>query len=421
MKRALLSTCLAAAVALPAWAEEGDYVSREEYEKLKREFERMKALVERLEQKLQGAKQPAMTELERRVERALQESRKAKEQARSLLPGGRKFLLTGYGFANFVDPEQGDSHFSAGFNPLFLWKIYDKVFFEGEAEFELEDGQTNVKLEFAQLSYLLNDYMTLGVGKFLNPTNYFMERLHNPWINKLPDKPLSIAGPNFIQAKTLVGGQVRGAIPLRLLGFDPFGGGRIGYALYVANGAKMGRDGSFDFNNFESLDSNKQVGGRVGLVPWPGFEVGYGFELGRVEDAFSNRDLDVTTHVVDFNYVQTSRAILGRIDLRAQWAWRDSDRSRGLGFDNKVRGGYGQVAYRPMLAGVDLIPNLEGVFRFDRLNQPDSSPFFDENRYTVGLNYYFNPATVFKFAYQFDDRRGARDNDTLMVQVATGF
>ncbi len=384
----------------------------------------MKALVERLEKRLaerERAKPAGLAEIEAKLEKAILKSREAKKQARSALPGGRKFLLTGYGFANFRDTEQEDSHFSAGFNPLFIWKIYDNVLFEGEAEFELEDGGTKVNLEFAQISYLLNDYVTLGVGKFLNPTNYFMERLHQPWINKLPDKPLSIAGPNFIQAKTLVGGQIRGAIPLHLVGFDPFGGGRIGYAFYVANGAKMRRDGSFDFNNFESLDSNKQVGGRIGLVPWPGFEVGYGFELGRVEDAFSNRDLDVTTHVVDFNSVQTSPMLLGRIDLRAQWAWRDSDWSQGLGFENQVRGGYGQVAYRPMLAGIEPIRNLEGVFRFDRLNQPDNSPFFDENRYTVGLNYYFNPTTIFKFAYQFDDRRGAKDDDALMVQVATGF
>jgi len=402
---------------------DGEYVSRKEYEKLKRDFERMKAMLEQMEKRLAsqpetGASQEEVATVRKELKQVKKEAAEAKKQAKAAMPGIRKFLLTGYGFAGFSSSDLNDSSFNVGFNPIFLWKLNDQIFFEGEAEFELEDGETNVSLEFAQLSYLFNDYLTFGAGKFLNPTNYFIERLHPAWINKLPDQPLSISDANRIQAKAVLGAQVRGGIPLRIIGLER---GRLGYAVYVANGPEMNDDGSLDFKNYGGFNSSKTVGGRIGFVPLPGFEVGYSFEVGRARDPYSSSKLDFTTHVIDANYVHIYRAIRGRIDLRAQWAWRNMDNSTGLGFDNEVSGGYGQIAYRPSLAQLKWIMDLEGVFRFDRQNQPNRSSFYDENRYTIGMNYYFNPTTLFKFAYEFDDRQGAKDNDTLLFQIATGF
>ncbi len=401
----------------------GDYVSREEYEKLKRDFERMKAMLKIMEKRLeqqvtpQGAEQD-LAKVKEELKKVKKQAKEAKRQAKAALPGVRKFLLTGYGFAGFRSSQRTDSSFSAGFNPIFLWRISDRIFFEGEAEFELEDSETNLSLEFAQISYLLNDYMTIGVGKFLNPTNYFMERLHPAWINKLPDLPLSIDGGNRIQGKALLGAQLRGGIPLRMIGLSR---SRIGYAFYVANGPEIQGDGSLTFNNYSGFNSSKSVGGRIGLVPLPGVDIGYGFEIGRSRDPFLSGNRDITTHVVDFNYSRVSPALLGQIHLHGQWAWRDIENSSGLTFDNEVKGGYGLIAYRPSLSGLRWLMNLEGVFRFDRLNQPNGSEFYDENRYTVGMNYYFNPSTLFKFAYQFDDRMNSRDDNALMFQAAIGF
>ena len=408
--------------------ETGQYVSKEEHEKLKRDFDRMKALMRQMEKRLTqqapasqtgSASTKDMVEIKDELEAVKQETLEAKEEVKSVVPGFRKFLLTGYAFAGYSDSEQSNSSFNAGFFPILLWRINDNIFVEAEAEFELEDGKTNVALEFSQLSYLLNDYVTLGVGKFLNPTNYFIERLEPAWINKLPDQPLSVDGKNRIQGKTQLGAQVRGGVPLRMIGLDS---SRLGYAFYASNGSELTDDGSLNHKNFSDIDNNKLVGGRVGFVPWPGFEVGYGFEVGGVRDSL-NKSLDTTTHVVDANYVQSSPMIGGRLDFRAQWAWRTIDRSRvvGLDFKNKVNGGYGQIAYQPSLLNIKWIRDLEGVFRYDRMDQPSGSSFTDRSRYTVGLNYYLAPTTMFKFAYEFDDRTNDKDNDTLLFQVTTGF
>ncbi|WP_198246278.1 hypothetical protein [methane-oxidizing endosymbiont of Gigantopelta aegis] len=119
-------------------------------------------------------------------------------------------MLTGYGFAGYNDSQRTNSSFNAGFNPIFLWRLREDLLFEAEIEFEFEDNVTEVSLEFAQLSYLLNDYLTIGVGKFLNPSNFFMERLHPAWINKLPDRPITMIETNPLQANSQLGIQIRG-------------------------------------------------------------------------------------------------------------------------------------------------------------------------------------------------------------------
>ena len=98
------------------------------------------------------------------------------------------------------------------FNPIFLWKISDRLLFEGELELELEERETSLSLEMAQVSYLVNGYMTLGAGKFLNSMDYFVERQHMAWVNKLPDKPLAVY--DGLAPESLVGVQLRGGIPI---------------------------------------------------------------------------------------------------------------------------------------------------------------------------------------------------------------
>src|SRR5204863_1805089 len=122
-----------------------------------------------------------------------QEIETLKTQVKETFPGSTKFLLAGYGTAGFTARSGEDPFFDAAFNALFLWKLTDRLFFEGEMELEFEDEATTINLEVAQASYLLNDYMTIGVGRFLNTMNFFVERQHMNWVNKLPDKPPAVS------------------------------------------------------------------------------------------------------------------------------------------------------------------------------------------------------------------------------------
>lgn len=70
-----------------------------------------------------------------------------------------------------------------------------------------------------------------------------------------------------------------------------------------------------------------------------------------------------------------------------------------------------------------ILKNLEAVFRYDRLNQQGTPTGVDENRYTVGLNYWLAASTVFKVAYEFDRQSGpeADHHNGVLVQFVTGF
>src|SRR5437870_10770232 len=167
-----------------------DYVSRAEYDKLKAEHEAMKQELDALKatvQQMTARAAPAPAEAapgkavsegkqivapaptEAATEELRQEVQTLKMQVKETFPGTTKFLLAGYGTAGFTARSGEDPFFDAAFNAIFLWKLTDRLFFEGELEFEFEDQETTTNLEIAQASYLLNDYMTIGVGRFLTP------------------------------------------------------------------------------------------------------------------------------------------------------------------------------------------------------------------------------------------------------------
>ena len=421
-----------------------NYVSRVEYDKLKAEHEAMKqeldALKETVKQLTAGAaqapapakavsegKQVVTAPPEAATEELRQEVESLKTKVKETYPGTTKFLLAGYGTAGFTARSGEDPFFDAAFNALFLWKMTDRLFFEGELELEFEDNETTINLEVAQASYLLNDYMTIGVGRFLNPTNFFVERQHMNWVNKLPDKPLAVY--DGLLPESEMGAQLRGVIPI--------GPTKLEYAAFVANAPGLITEsddfseiGTLDFDNDSNFGGHVAVGGHVGFIPIPQIEVGYGIQRSKVGPR--DQAVKAVLQSADFNYVQDSPLLKGLITARAQWVWShvghfvyDPTGEQGFGpltFNNNRNGGYAQISYRPTHIDNDYLKNVEGVFRYDRFNQLHTPVGFDEQRFTIGLNYWLTPSAVLKLAYEFDDKNGgARDQDAFMMQAAVGF
>ncbi len=329
--------------------------------------------------------------------------------------GKTSFMLSGYGFVNFENEDGAPSNFEPGFNPIFLWKLNDRVFFESEVEFELEDGGTAVGLEYAQLFYVLNDYITLGAGKFLSPANIFMERLHPTWINKLPTMPLGLSGHGGVPllASTQIGFQARGGIDA--------GSGKFTYTVYVSNGPTLnvaeeeegGEEGhghgvteigTLNFSNTSDNNDNKAVGGRISVIPFAQFEVGFGIEsatVGAKDTPFS--DIKALTNTIDLALTRDLSFLKGRVDIRGQYVWLNIDNpdQHPLEFENKSNAGYAQLAYQPVDAESNFLKNIELVARFDRLDLPAEAPLnIDQERISLGVNYWVTPSTVFKIAYE---------------------
>ena len=407
------------------------YVTRKEYEELKAQMLAMKKELDGLKKekgvarKQESAEGQAVAEMHKEV--APEVATPVVEPEGPML-GTTKFYIAGWAEGMFEARNARVSTFSASFNPIFLWELTPKLLFESRLEIEPSGAGTNVNLVYAQLSYLLNDYITLGVGEFFSPSNVFVERFEPQWINKLPDRPLAVY--HGILPNISVGAEVRGGFPI--------GPTRANYAFYISNGPSLNAfdprtAGTLDSNSYTDNNDDKAVGGRVGFLPVPGVEVGYGFET--AEPGFQGTTF---AHVrslvqsVDLDITRDSDLLKGRINLYAQYAWSkvdhavyDPDGSLGFGplaFTSKRDGGYALVAYRPTKADVDLVRNLEMIFRWDHLSRdPSGLGDPEENRWTLGLDYWLSPSTVVKAAYEWDKPRGERNKNALLLQAAMGF
>jgi len=283
--------------------------------------------------------------------------------------GSHKFMLSGYGVTSFIKEQANPSQFETAFMPIFLFKATDKLFFEGEIEIEIEDGGEEIALEYGQIFYIMNDYLTFGAGKFLNPANYFIERLHPAWINKMPDKPLMVSHGKNIQASQHLGFELRGAVPVKA--------SKITYTFFVGMGPVLDpTTGNVTFTNYEDNNDNKIIGGRIGFLPIPRLELGYGIEVAKVGDMDTNlENVQAINQVVDFSYAKGIKGLKGGIDLRAQVVWLNIDNPNigSLTYDNNSVGGYAQIAFRPYNVKSEFFRNLEFVYRYDCLDNPDNA------------------------------------------------
>ncbi len=190
-------------------------------------------------------------------------------------PGKSRYMIRGYADANFISGEGETSFGNARFVPLFIYKQSDRLLFEGELEFEIEDGEVEIALEYANFYYQLSPNMTIRAGKILVPFGTFFDRLHPSWINKLPTVPLGYGHDGILPTSDL-GIELRGASFL--------GGMRTNYSLYVTNGPRI-EDGEDEAEEVGMIvpeadvdnNKNKAIGGRFGLFPFADQSLEVGF------------------------------------------------------------------------------------------------------------------------------------------------
>jgi hypothetical protein len=338
---------------------------------------------------------------------------------------------------------EGQLFFDA-IEPFILLQLNDHMLLESELEFSTSD----VKVSQAQIDFIVNDWLAVVAGRFINPVGYFGERLHPDWINKMPDFPLSERQVALGEA-SFNGVQLRGGAYLCC---SPV---KMEYALFVANGLGLPatNDATGVANLDELVDTNRGVndalawGGRVGvLVPEWGINVGVSTFFNRPYGELSGPDInlwdfDINFHRgnwdVRFEYADTFQ----RFPLQPPAAADQGDQAAEgppppTNQHIRRRGFYAQVAYRPNDSSNFFLRNLEGVFRYSqarfhgidpttldltRFDSPVAAPV-DRDQYTFGVNYYFYSSLVMKVAYEINHERGTdlKDN-VLLVQLAWGF
>ncbi len=405
-----------------------------DYASVKTENQSLRADLERVKAELAGLKveaPPTHTGMVAAAERAalLREIRDEFGRAiEPILPGSTNFAIGGAALAVYQDRQDADSTFGFGMAPILLWMPTDRLLFETEIGLSLAGDETEVELGLAQFSYIVNDHVTLGAGLFRLPFATFWERWHPSWINKLPTIPL-IYERGFIDPAGL-GVQVRGGAAL--------GSTKVNYALYFINGPKFRTSqvsaGRLGFSNFRDNNNNKGLGARFGFLPIPELEFGYSFFTGRTGDSGGEfHGVDTVMHGIDFAYAREFDAIKGRLDLRAEAVWIDTDDVIFTGafnpftFDNQRNGWFVQVAYRPTKIDYKLsdnvnIKNFEFAVRYGQTREQGAGNLgIDRGRLTVSLDYWLLPNAVLKAGYARDEVSADRDQDAVFLQMAVGF
>lgn len=172
-------------------------------------------------------------------------------------------ILTGTaGYFNFVTA--GQNQLDAQINPVVLLPLGDRWLVESRAEFEgafqrppdggTYGGMVSKNLDYAQVDYIANTFVTVTVGRFLTPFGIFNERLYPVWIRSLQQDPLILP----LSAQSSDGMMLRG-------GFSVNTRLNLNYAAYVSTISTA-------HNN---LQSNRDAGGRMGVfLPGPRIEFG---------------------------------------------------------------------------------------------------------------------------------------------------
>ncbi len=350
------------------------------------------------------------------VAAASQAARRASQSASEWKQTTSVTHLAGYGTAGYVNSDNGSDAFVGNFNPIFHFQYKDRVLWESELEFEIEeDGETEIALEYSTIDFFLNDNLIFLAGKFISPLGNFRQNIHPSWINKLPSAP-----PGFGHD---------GAAPLAEIGFQLRGGAGVGerskvtYAAYIGMGPKLeGEDGEvhgIDTDGFAGdSDGEKVFGGRLSFLPIPKLEIGVSGAFGDVavveDDGVEVEDDPLR----DYNVLGIDASYQWRnFDFRAEYIQQDvADSAQSVAPEGGTwETWYTQGAYKFGQA------KWEGVLRYTDYSSPHANK--SQEQWALGLNYLLSPNAMIKLGYEINDGLVGEttDDDRWMLQIAYGF
>ncbi len=336
------------------------------------------------------------------------------------------FVVTGYGtFAWTASSEEaGGNFFAANFNPIFLFQVEKRFLFEAELEFELEDGATEVGLEYAQVDFIATDFLMFVGGKFLLPFNVFGERLHPTWINKFPTPP-----PIYGHHSTGLGAEpllpILSDIGLMARAVGTPGRWQLGGSAYVAqgpaheeHGEEEGHEDPAEEEEFPEVgfpasasdnNQNKALGLRLDIALPPWMEIDFSVLSG---------DYDEEGLLAFTAYGVAAETRVSGVEVRGEFIQTRQEVLTSEGVPDLVRNGfYAQAAYRWW--------NLEPVLRWTQIFDSELDGEKEEDgarQMGFGLDYWFSASIAIKAAYELNRESGHElDNDRFIFQAAVGF
>jgi hypothetical protein len=216
-------------------------------------------------------------------------------------------------------------------------------------------GYLQKEVDYLQLDYIVNPYVTVTAGRFLTPFGIFNERLYPVWIRNLQSDPLILpiaTGPSGAGT----GAMARG-------GFQLTRKVEINYATYFST-----------LSTDTPLDSERMFGTRAGIfLPGPRLEVGGSYQhllQGDRSNAFG------------FHFAWQPPAL--PLDIRAEYARADT--GSGYWVESAYRLSQAPVWQRE-LRHVQVVGRMQQYFVGVA---PDANlPTVNTRMFEFGVNYYF--------------------------------
>lgn len=397
------------------------------------EMDALRETVERLQKQLEDVQKKLKTQEEKSATKEdVQQLEKEVASASEWKTPNTLIHMSGYADVGY-EKTQGnddDGSFRVGtFAPIFHFQYRDLVMLESELEFQVEDdGETDTNLEYLTIDLFMNDYAALVAGKFLSPIGQFRQNLHPSWINKMASAPPGFGHDGAAPISDL-GVQVRGGLP-------SMNGIRSNYALYVSNGPELiseTEDGiEFELDGVDAegfnkdADGQKVFGGRLGILPIAGLEIGISGATGEAAvSKYEDESIDETVSIsdegkrdydvygADFNFQYRSFGLRGEyVKTKVGSTNKGLTASSGANWTTW----YTQAAYR------FLPTRWEAVLRYTDFDSPSASQ--EQTQWAAGVNYLFANNVIAKLNYEFNDGKDSSspaDDNRILGQLAYGF
>jgi len=275
-------------------------------------------------------------------------------------------ILTGSaGF--FTNVDGGHTELAPVISPVLLVPIGERWLVEARGSFEGEfarkndngpyGGTVGKEVDYAQLDFIANRYVTVTAGRFLTPFGIYNERLYPIWIRSLQREPLIYP----IATEASSGIMLRG-------GFAISAKANLNYAAYFST-----------LSTINKLESDRTVGGRVGFfLPGPRVEIGASFQQLLQEER---------TRASGFHFAWQPAAT--PLNLRSEYAW-SGDKGSGYWIEAAYR--LSQVPrWQRVMRHVEIAGRMQQFFGHIDEDEAEEYelPEIDTQQADFGLNYYF--------------------------------
>jgi hypothetical protein len=332
--------------------------------------------------------------------------------AQNFFQGQTKLTIVGNAQVDFTADSSQAQFGNLAFKPIFLVSLSDRLFLEAELEVATSSEGVELVLEYANMVYFVNRYLTLHGGRFLPKFGAYRGRFGEAYLQRFANSPVGF-GDGGIGSMIETG--------LGLQGGAQLGISKINYDFYVTNGPQLltgspEEAGQFEYEAYAGNNKKMSVGGRFGYLPFSNssLEVGYSvqYKSSTGDRSTVYEQTSFAAQAFDLNYYKTIEPLKSQIRIVGEYKIQkvgkqsyDDGNGSSFTFNNNSTAYYIQGSIRPSTVSSEFIRNLEFAIRYSEFNTPQGAQWYADGNHirtqtAMGINYWYRWNGVLKMSYQ---------------------